>query len=142
MSKYNYIELSQAKKMTEKELNAFKNNLNQVEGAERKLLLNSFWANPLIEEREGIKLDEAQNSKGKKYLYNLGYTPKGAERKNSPYGYREQDVVKDLKEIRLIGFYDGGNFFRSFYVPLYEAISKDGTTFEYAVYGGKINILG
>ena len=135
MAKYDYKKLAKQKKYSEKELNALKNhmNANPVVGS----ALNNFVAN-----KEGTKLDKTQVAKGFKYLYNLGYTPKGVERKNNPYGYREEYIVKNLKTIELLQFHNAGNRYVDFFVPYYEAIGKDGTSMEYFVSGGKINIWG
>ena len=135
MAKYDYKKLAKKKKYSEKELNALKNhmNANPVVGS----ALNNFVAN-----KEGTKLDKTQVAKGFKYLYNLGYTPRGVERKNNPYGYREEYIVKNPKTIELIQFHDAGYGNNTFYVPYYEAIGKDGTSMEYFVSGGKIHIWG
>jgi hypothetical protein len=135
MAKYDYKKLAKQKKYSEKELNALKNYMNK--NPEEANSLNNLVAN-----KEGTKLDKTQIAKGFKYLYNLGFTPKGAERKNSPYGYREEYIVKNPKSIELLQFHDAGNRNFSFYVPYYEAIGKDGTSMEYFVSGGKINIWG
>ena len=143
MAKYNYIELSQKSKWTELELKAYFKFLNNSTDEKLKdAVSKSFNYNPRIYDAEGIDLTSDQVKKGAKYLYNLGFTPKGNERKNSPYGAREEYIVKNLKDIVLLGSYDAGGWTRSYYIPLYEAIGKDGTTMEYYVWGGKINIIG
>jgi len=135
MSKYDYKKLAKQKKYSEKELNALKNymNANPVIGS----ALNNFVAN-----KEGTKLDQTQVAKGFKFLYNLGFTPKGVERRNSPFGYREEYIVKNPKTIELKQFHDAGNRNNTFYVPYYEAIGKDGTSMEYFYSGGKLEIWG
>tara|TARA_R100000231_G_scaffold33800_2_gene29711 strand:+ start:1703 stop:2113 length:411 start_codon:yes stop_codon:yes gene_type:complete len=136
MAKYDYTKLAKQKKYSEKELNALKNHMNRIDSSEA-IKLNSLVAN-----KQGTKLDQTQVKKGFKYLYNLGFTPKGVERKNSPFGYREEYIVKNPKTIELLQYHDAGNRNFSFYVPYYEAIGKDGTSMEYFVSGGKINIWG
>jgi hypothetical protein len=136
MAKYDYTKLAKQKKYSEKELNALKNHMNKVGSPEANKLNN------LVANKGGTKLDKTQVAKGFKYLYNLGFTPKGKERSNSPYGYREEYIVKNPKTIELLQFHDAGNRNFSFYVPYYEAIGKDGTSMEYFVSGGKINIWG
>lgn len=136
MAKYDYKKLAKQKKLSEKELNALKNYMNKVGSPEANKLNN------LVADKYGTKLDKSQVSKGFKYLYNLGFTPKGKERSNSPFGYREEYIVKNPKTIELLQFHDAGNRNFSFYVPYYEAIGKDGTSMEYFVSGGKINIWG
>ena len=34
------------------------------------------------------------------------------------------------------------NKFVDFYVPIYKVVSKDGSSFDYYVYGGEIDIIG
>ena len=136
MAKYDYTKLAKKKKFTEKELNALKNHMNKIGGIEAQKL------NGLVADKHGTELDKTQVAKGFKYLYNLGYTPKGKERSNSPYGYREEYIVKNPKTIELLQFHNAGNRYVDFYVPYYEAIGKDGTSMEYFVSGGKINIWG
>ena len=99
---------------------------------------------PLIDEAldcSEIALDEEQVQKGYDWLIDQWKTPKGAERKNNPFGYREQDVLENFSTITFNGYYDAGNYYRSFYLPLY-LVSGNNTTFEYYVSGGQINIIG
>lgn len=135
MAKYDYKKLAKQKKYSEKELNALKNYMNKNPKEANSL-------NNLVANKDGTKLDKTQVAKGFKYLYNLGFTPKGVERKNNPYGYREEYIVKNPKSIELLQFHNAGNRYVDFYVPYYEAIGKDGTSMEYFVSGGKINIWG
>jgi len=143
MAKYNYIELSQKKVWTEKEMKAYLKFLNNSEDEQlKKAVSKSFEYNPKIYDGEGIRLERGHVDKGTKYLYGLGYTPKGKERKNTPYGYSEMESVKHIITIKLIGIYDAGNMFRSFYVPLYRVYTDGERDFEYYVSGGKIHIVG
>ena len=139
MAKYDYMKLAKKDKLSEKELNALKNYINN--GERGKMVLNEFWNN-IDSTGDMVELTLDQQKKGAKYLYNLGFTPKGAERKNSPYGMREEYIVKNIDSIYLQGFHNAGSFFSSFYVPIYSAIGKDGSSMEYYVAGGKINIIG
>ena len=82
MAKYDYKKLARQKKYSEKELNALKNHMNKIDIKEARKL------NDLVARKEGTKLDKTQIQKGFKYLYNLGFTPIGKERSNSPFGYR------------------------------------------------------
>jgi len=91
---------------------------------------------------EGIVLDAANVEQGKQWLLNLWKTPTGAERKNNPFGYREQHALENFDTIQLKGYYDAGNYHRSYYIPLYDVYAKDGYGFEYYNQGGKINITG
>ena len=116
---YDYIKLAKAKKWNEKELNAFKNHINKGTDQSDKAL-DVFNDNPLIYDAEGINLDQSQIAKGFKYLYNLGFTPTGKQRSNSPFGYREEFIVKSP---------NGG-------------VKGDMETMEYYYDGGKISIIG
>ncbi len=139
--KYDYKKLAKAKSLTENELNALLRYLNNkdVDGE----VYNLFRKNKLIDDYTGIKLSKEQSNKGFKWLYNLGFTPKGAERKNSPFGNREEYIVKNPKEIRLIGVYNTAKWqFGSYFVPMYKAIGKDGTNMEYYMSLGDIAIIG
>lgn len=134
MAKYDYIKLSKKDKLSEKELNALKNHINRKPDDIEQLIDNVYQNEP--------ELTIEQQKKGFKYLYNLGFTPTGKERKNSPYGMRERYIVQNPQSITLYGFHDAGNWFNTFYVPIYSACGKDGTCMEYYVSGGKINIIG
>ncbi len=93
-------------------------------------------------EFEGFELAEDQIQKGYDWLKNLWVTPAGAERKNNPYGYREQDALENFSHITLKGYYDAGNYSHSYYVPLYDVHTKDGYGFEYHMVNGTISIVG
>ena len=50
------------------------------------------------------------------WLLNKWKTPKGAERKNNPFGYREQNVLEDENaKAYFNGFYDAGNYYVTFF---------------------------
>jgi hypothetical protein len=139
---YDYLKLAKAKTWNEKELNAFKNKINSSTEAS-KTLLKALNTNSAIYNATGIKLDAAQTAKGFKYLKNLGFTPTGKVRSNSPLRERESWIVLNPKSIVLLGFYQPGR--SNFVVPLYEAYGgKKGEmrSMEYYVSGGKISIVG
>ena len=139
---YDYIKLAKAKTWNEKELNAFKNHINTGTEASKKAL-KAFHSNSVIDNATGIKLDPALSAKGFKYLKNLGFTPTGKVRSNSPLRARESWIVLNPKSIVLLGFYQPGR--SSFVVPLYQAYGgKRGEmdTMDYYVSGGKISIVG
>jgi len=98
-----------------------------------------FEVNQSLDNGDGVELTKDQQEKGLKWLRNEMETPKGVPRKNSPFGDREEAILKDKNvEVRLKDFYSPrGNY----YYPYYE-VSGDNTSFEYYVEGGKINILG
>lgn len=139
MAKYDYMKLARKRTWTEKELMAFKKFISQ-DGQEADNALNEFHNNPLIYDAEGINLTPDQVKKGFKYLNNLGFTPKGKKRSNSPFGYREYDIIENAKDIVLLDFYRP-SFWNNFRVPLYQAIGG-GTSMDYYVSGGEISIVG
>lgn len=65
---------------------------------------------------EGFELSTEQSLKGFDWLKNLWVTPKGAERKNNPFGYREQNAIENFDRITLKGYYDAGNYHHTHYV--------------------------
>lgn len=93
-------------------------------------------------EFDGLNLSDEQNLKRFNWLKNLWLTPKGVERKNNPFGYREQDALENFSHITLKGFYDAGNYHHTYYIPMYDVYTKDGYGFEHYVSGGEINITG
>ena len=121
--------------ITEKEINLIKLRMNndKVDNFTQEAI-DFIWDN-------SPQLTSDQNKKGIDYLRNLWKSPTGKERVNSPFGYREENVLETFEYFELRGFYDAGNQFRKFYVPLYTCVGTD-SSFEYAFYGGKANILG
>lgn len=121
--------------ITEKEINLIKLRLNNDKVDEdTQEAIDYIW-------EEMPKLTPDQNKKGIDYLRNLWKSPTGKERANNPFGYREQDVLETFEYFALRGFYDAGNRYRKFYVPLYAVFGED-SSFEYAFYNGEVNILG
>jgi hypothetical protein len=124
--------------MNERELLLFKRRLN--DGKTQPQNLNYFKS---FRETEGLALSPEQNKKGLDYLRDQWRTPSGIERKNNPFGARETEVLENAKEIRLLDFNNKSttpNF--NNYVPIYQVVAKDGSTFDYYVQGGRINIVG
>jgi hypothetical protein len=121
--------------ITEKEINLIKLRLNndKVDEATQEVI-DYIWDN-------SPQLTPDQNKKGIDYLRNLWKSPTGKERTNNPFGYREQDALETFEYFELRGFYDAGNRYRKFYVPLYTCVGAD-SNFEYAFYNGEVNILG
>jgi len=136
MAKYDYTKLAKQKKYSEKELNALKNHLNKLD------LKDANKLNDFVYAKDGTKLDKTLVQKGFKYLYSLGFTPKGVEKRNNPYGYREKYIVKNPKTIELLSYHNDTRGRFNNFQPYYRAIGKDGTSMDYFVSGGKINIWG
>jgi len=120
-------ELLKLKTLTERELNLIKRRAN-----DGKL--------DLCDLRDEYELSPEQCRKGFDWIMNQYKTPRGVERKNNPFGYREENVINTYKKITCVGFFDAGNVHHSFYVPIYRAYGASGT-FEYYVAGGAINII-
>lgn len=97
----------------------------------------------LSEREDYTHLAPEQVAQGVKWLQNLWKTPTGKERKNNPFGYREQDVLSGGElTITLRYYYDVSRYGqRAHYIPLYEVTSSGGT-FEYYVWAGQIHIVG
>ena len=96
---------------------------------------------------DGFALTPEQVQKGYKWLINKWRTPTGKERKNNPFGYREEHVLENFKTIRFVDLYDTANYYSvsqgfHFYVPVYRVEAKDGSHFDYYVSGGEVNIIG
>ena len=89
-----------------------------------------------------VNLCSDQVQKGLDWLLDQWKTPNKKERKNNPFGYREQEILENFDTIQLRSYYDAGNAYRSYFVPLYCVVSKSGNTFEYYVSGGEIHIVG
>lgn len=94
-------------------------------------------------QEDGLKVSAEQSQKGFDWLMNLYKTPAGKERKNNPYGYREQEALDSgLKQFTYDGHIDAGNYGNSWYAPIYTFIGNNGASFQYYVAGGEIKIIG
>lgn len=89
---------------------------------------------------EEIKCTDEQNTKGIEFLRNLHLTPKGKERLNSPFGYREIDALNSFTHLEFRGFYDNGDRNHSYFLPIYICVGSE-CSFEY-YYDGKVEIIG
>lgn len=94
-----------------------------------------------LDESGELELTPGQQTKGFDFLKDAWKTPRGTERKNNPFGYREQEILENGTDISLKGFYDASNYGQSaYYIPIYSVNSANGS-FEYYC-NGKINIIG
>jgi len=119
--------------LTEQEINLLTRRKNSGEDVHLGTL--QTW----VEMEGGIPLTKEQNQKVSKWLMSQWQTPTGRERKNNPFFGREIRVLNNIEGIRLKDFYMGRG--RRYY-PHYIVLAKDGRSFEYAVYGGEIHIIG
>jgi hypothetical protein len=129
-----YLAIIESGTITESELIALKSFINSNKDA-FKVLDAAIWA-----KEEGLTLTPEQNSKGYDFLMDCWRSPSGKERKNNPFGYREEAILEKFTHFTLKGFYDAGNCYRSYYLPLYECHGNNNS-FEY-YYNGKVNIIG
>ena len=54
----------------------------------------------LFGENAPYSITPAQTTKGLDWLFNLRFTMRGKERKNNPFGYREQSILDDFDRYR------------------------------------------
>jgi|3_EtaG_2_1085321.scaffolds.fasta_scaffold122756_1 hypothetical protein len=110
---------------------------------EREIILLKRRANKgeEVELREEYEITPEQTAKGLAYLLNQWRTPRGVERKHNPFGIREQDALNTFKSFTFDGFYDAGNGFVKWYMPIYTVIGKD-TCFQYTMKDGGVYIIG
>lgn len=87
-----------------------------------------------------IHITDEQTEKGLKWLNNLRTTPIGNDRKNSPFGYNEDDVLDTFQYLVFDGLMDIGGFNHAFYVPIYTVFGSE-SNFTYYVAGGKIHLI-
>jgi hypothetical protein len=115
--------------ITEKEINLLKRRVNAGE----KMDLSPIYDNE-------IELTAEQNKKGYDFLIKQWKTPKGKERKNNPFGYREQKALETFQKIYFDELYNAGNMYIDFYLPLYTVVGEN-SAFQY-YYNGEVNIIG
>lgn len=94
-----------------------------------------------------------QTEQGLQFLLNEWKTPRGIERKNNPFGFRETNILENFSHFVFNGFYDLATYSQSRIgiknlTPLYTVKSKEMNTFQYYMaYNGAwkktaINIVG
>lgn len=118
--------------ITEQELKLVMRRLNNK-------IYTSGQVDGMIDYDTGLRLTPEQNRKGYEYLLKQWKTPFGVERKNNPFGYREEAVLNDFEQIKLVTLYPVG---MSYYMPVYDVIAKDGRVFQYVMEGGVVKIIG
>ena len=129
-----YLDIINSGTIEESQLISMKSLINSDKDA-REVIFSA------LHETEGLNLTESQNLKGCSFLKNQWKTPRGIERKNNPFGYREQAALENFSHFELVSFYNAGNNYHDNYLPLYDVIAKDGYGFQY-YYNGKVNIVG
>lgn len=122
-------QIEKTQEITEQQVKLLQQRLNNGEAIDLSLI----WDGE-------IKLTPEQNKKGIEFLLNQWKTPRGIERKNNPFGYREEHVLETFTHFELRGFHDVSRYGqRAYYLPLYVCCG-DGA-FEY-YYNGTVNIVG
>jgi len=87
-----------------------------------------------------LRITQEQTKKGLSWLLNQWKTPRGIERKNNPFGYREQGILENFSHFELVDFYEDCNPWRCFYYPIYRVVSRSGNFFDYvATFGDRKN---
>ena len=114
--------------ITERELLTLKSRLNRGLDEEYTQIIN---------EVEEIKITPEQSEKGLNWLLNKLQTPTGKERKNNPFDYWQEQIIRNFESFTLCDFYNIGNFV-PFYVPVYTIYGNGGDSFSYYVQGGEI----
>lgn len=129
-----YIDIVNSGSITESQIISMRSHMNKDKEAARAIF--SAW------DAKELELSADQIQKGFEFLMNAWKTPKGIERKNNPFGYREQKILENFRDITLPSLYDNSKYGQSpYYLPLYYCNSKDGNGFEY-YYDGEIHIVG
>ena len=86
---------------------------------------------------EEPKITPEQSKKGLDWLLNKLQTPTGRERKNNPFGYFEEQIIRNFEGFTLCDFMNIGCFM-PFFVPVYTIYGNGGDHFSYYVQGGEI----
>ena len=123
--------------LTEAEVNLLKNRLNHG-----KLSFDDLRQIERYNDGDGWELSPEQTEKGREFLVNLWMTERCVERKNNPFGQREQDTLAHFKSFTLVDFYDVGNQYVHFNVPVYRVNSTEGGGFDYYYSTGNVHIIG
>lgn len=129
-----YIDILKTGLIQEREIISMRSLMNKNKDAAQVIF--EFW------DGQELSIAEDQALKGYEFLIDQWKTPRGVERKNNPYGYREQEILENFSHFTLTSLYDASRN-RQFtnYLPLYRCYSKDGNAFEY-YYNGEVNIVG
>lgn len=122
------------KVLTEREIKLLQRRLNDKKIVETDIFGRNF--------DRPKRITQEQTKKGLDWLDDKRRTPTGKERLNNPFGQREEAILDNFDHFELKEFFDSGNQFVSFKIPLWEVVSKDGQSFEYHSQGGKVNITG
>ena len=121
--------------LSNREIEWIKNTMNRESEPSNRSEFADEIQEKLGDNEDGFPIDEQANNKGEEFL-------KRKQIFDKVLGQREQAVVEDFKEFRLVEFFDSGNQHVTFFVPLWRAVANDGSSFEYYFSGGEVNITG
>lgn len=128
-----WARICEADEITEREINLLNRRLN-AEGRDTldyNLRKNNY----------DLALTDEQERKALAWLNNQWKTSTGKERKNNPFGYREEQILDNATDVTFVEFYNAGNAYIDHFLPVYRVYSNDGS-FMYYVQGGEVNIVG
>lgn len=133
--------------ITERQVLAFRKMLNGYSSSSITKEEKDELQDLLYNRDNQLKITPEQSEKGINWLRNQWKTPRGVERKNNPFGYREEDCIENFDHFTFGGTYNDANYYMAQnglanHLPLYVVHAKDGSSFEYYVSGGQVNITG
>jgi hypothetical protein len=133
-----YLDLIKKRKFTKIEIQSFRKALNgcsTISVEEQVLLKNKFYE--AVGSKRPINITKEQSDFGIAWLRNKAFKLNGESRKSSPFGMREENVIRNFKKFEFCGLYDINHFGNhSNYTPIFRVIDIDGNEFEYTIYGG------
>ena len=142
-----YLGLIKGRKFTKIEIQSFRKALNgssTISLDEQNLLKDEFYK--AVESKRPINITKEQTDFGISWLRNKAFRLNGQSRTSSPFRSREEYVIKNFKKFEFCGLYNASTNSFNCYIPVFKVIAKDGSSFEYTIYGGyggvTIEILG
>ena len=99
-----------------------------------------------VEILNDMPITPEQTKKGLDWLMNKWKTPRGIERKNNPFGLREQDALATFKEFRLNSFTNNNTSFQAEigmnnWTEVWDVIGSENS-FQYIMEAGEPKIIG
>jgi hypothetical protein len=99
----------------------------------------------LFENQAPYSITPEQTKKGLNWLSAVRFTATGKERKNNPFGYREETILDSFKRFELTGLYDDYHYpygDRHNYKPIYRVVADDEAYFDYVPFTRSDRISG
>ena len=142
-----YLNLIKKRKFTKIDIQSFRKQLNgcsQMSLDEQKLLKDKFY--DAVNSNRPINITKEQTNFGIAWLRNKAFRLNGQSRTSSPFRAREEYVINNFKKFEFCGLYNCSTNSFNQYQPVFKVIAKDGSSFEYTIYGGyggvTVEILG